>query len=379
MENPMLPTYSDVRAYSVPSFSLRRTVVLSLLALGTAAIFAQAAPAPKKPAAKKPAPPAAKPVAKPKPKLIHEVLGNEQLVGYEGQLGQMYTVGKDTALNVTLKKAEYSVKRINIGNYSYLPSGDEKFLVLHFAVHNPLKRAVNFTSGYLLFKAVDGSGVTRNALTDMGREVTNESVSYTLQPAQKVDVYAAVKVAAFGEVPKLIVQSRYDPEAPIVRYDLRGKVSKMAAPFGDESGVSSPRNIAGKVGVTYPVADSFDVRVDKVDYATGTLGGYEAEKGGRFAVAYVTITNRAPRPARYSASYFNAALKDSDGEKADYIAHLLKTSRDEESGAELAPGEEAKARFFWRVPNTVTAQTILLRDGYEKEGRVYAVEVAPAE
>lgn len=348
-----------------------RNIALALLAANSIAL---AAPA-KKPAAK-PAKKAAKPAAK--PKLIREVLGTEQLVGYEGAFGQTFTVGKETAVNFTLRKAEYTVGRVNIGQYSYIPKGDEKLLVLHFTIHNPLKRAFNFSPQYLIIKAVDAQGVTRSAITDIAREITAESVYFTLQPGQKIDVYTAIKVAAFGEVPKLIVQNNYDREAPIVRYDLRGKVSKLVAPFADPAdpkGATAPKQIPAVMGTAYPVTDNFDVSVDKVTYTTEPMGGRKPDAGKHYCVATVTIKNRTTKPVRYGQSYFRADLKDMDGEKVNYNTYLQKASRDEDSSAELAPGEEARARFFWVLPENVKAKTVLLQYGYDRESRTYAIDV----
>jgi hypothetical protein len=349
--------------------STTRNIALALLATSS---IVMAAPA-KKPATRKPA---AKAVAK--PKLIREVMGTEQLVGYEGTLGQTFTIGKETAVNFTLRKAEYTVGRVNIGGYSHLPSGDEKFLVLHFTIHNPHKKPFTFSSSYLIIKAVDAQGVTRNALNDIAREVTAESVNFPLQPGQKVDVYTAIKVSAFGEVPKVIVQNNYDREAPIVRYDLRGKAGKLIAPFADPAdpkGATSPKVIPAVMGTAYPVTDNFDLSVDKITYSTEPMGGRKPENGKHYCVATVTITNRAKKPVRYGQSYFRADLKDMDGEKVNYNTYLQKASRDEDSSAELAPGEEARARFFWVLPANVKAKSVLLQYGYDRESRTYAVDV----
>lgn len=325
--------------------------------------------------------PAKKPAARkaPAPRLIREVMGTQQLQGYEGALGQTFTIGKGTPLNFTLKKAEYSVGRVNIGTYSHLPKGDEKLLVLHYTIQNPRKQAFNYTPGYLVFKAVDANGVTRDSLADEAREVTGERVNFALQPGQKVEVYTALRVAAYGEVPKLIVQSYYEPKAPIVRYDLRGKASKLAAPFADPADAKKAtalKLVPAKTGVYYPVVDVMDVRIDSISYTTEFLAGRQPGAGQRFCTAAATIKNRSNRPVRFSQSYFRADLKDADGEKTNYGTSILKASRNEEAGAELLPGEEAKIRFYWLLPEKVDAATILLQYGYDRESRTYAVDVA---
>ncbi|HVF85081.1 MAG TPA: hypothetical protein VM821_03805, partial [Abditibacteriaceae bacterium] len=168
-----------------------------------------------------------------KPKLIREVLGTTQLSGYEGQLKQTFTLGKNSPFNFTLNRVEYSISRVNVGTYAHFPKGDEKMLVLHLTVQNPRPRVLNFSANYLAISAVDANGVTRNYIGDIARETTAESVNIALNPGQKIEAYTAIPVAAFGAVPKLIVRSAYETQAPIVRYDLRGVAQKLAAPYAD--------------------------------------------------------------------------------------------------------------------------------------------------
>lgn len=323
-----------------------------------------------------------KPKPTPKPakapvQLIREVLGTKQLTGYEGSLGQTFTIGKNSPVNFTLKSAAYSVDRVNIGSYSHLPKSDEKLLVLHFTVQNPRKTAFNYSGGQLLFKAVDSGGVTRDAVGDVAREVTRESLNIQLQPGQKVEGYTAIRVAAYGEVPKLIVQSYYEPEGPIVRYDLRGKVTRLAEPFADPADALTARKIVpGARGTFYPASDPFDVRVDEVKYSTEAIANRKPDTGKRWCIANVTVKNKGARIVRVSQSYFLATLKDADGEKTSYNQSLLKGSRDEQADAELQPGEEAKVRFYWPLPENVEAASVLLQYGYDRESRTYAVDVS---
>jgi hypothetical protein len=348
----------------------------SLLTISSVALLAPLSlAAPKTPAKAPVKKPVAKPAKKPV-KLIREVLGTEALTGYEGSLGETFTIGKEMPMNFTLKKAVYTVGRSNVGGYAQFPKGDEKLLVLHFTVQNPRKTAFMLSKSYINFKAVDSSGVTRNDVGDMAREITGERMGYQLQPGQKVEGYTAIKVAAFGEVPKLIVQAAYEPKAPIVRYDLRGKVAKLSAPYAeptDPKGATARKIVPGKQGVFYPVTDFFDVKIDSITYAD-EVGKRRADDGKRYCIATATIQNRGPRTANYSQSYFRADLKDVDGEKANYNTSMLKGSRDEESFGSLNEGETARVRFYWPLPEGVEAQSVLLRYGYDNEARTFAIE-----
>ncbi|RYX83825.1 DUF4352 domain-containing protein [bacterium] len=353
-------------------FKISNFAILSLLAVSSYSTLAQAASG-KVGVKPKPA------FAAPKPqKLIREVLGTEQLQGYEGRFGETFTLGKNTAFNFTLKSAEYSVGRVNIGDAAHLAKGDEKLLVLHFSIQNPQSKPLNFGAGYTIFKAIDANGVTRDFVGDLAREVTGEALRITLNPGQKVEAYTAIPVASYGEVPKLIVQNWYERQAPIIRYDLRGKVTKLVAPFGDPAdakGATASRLVAAKAGAFYPVTDYFDARLDSVTYTTEPIKTYAAGTGKQYCTAIFTIKNKGLKSCRFSNSYFRADLKDADGEKANYNGSMLKASRDEEAGNELAPGEEARVRFYWALPLKVEAKTILMQYGYNRESRTYAFEV----
>jgi hypothetical protein len=259
----------------------------------------------------------AKPAVKPKArKLIKEVMGTEQLTGWEGALGEMFTLGTNPPFNFTLKKAAYSAGRVNIGESPFWPKGDEKLLVLHFTVQNVKPTAMHFGSYYLNIKAVDSGGVTREYVRQIAREKTGESLSMTLNPGQKIDAYTAIPVAAWGEVPKLIVGNAYTAKAPIVRYDLRGKVAKLAAPFAEpKDGTTALKLIAAKAGKFYPVTGSFDARLESVTYSSEKIKNYAPGAGKRFCIATFTLQNKSLRPYHFSQSVFRADLKDVDGEK----------------------------------------------------------------
>ena len=347
----------------------------AVLVAAVAVSIAQAAPA-KKAAPKPSAKPAVKPAAK-KRTLIREVLGTQPLTGYEGSFGETFTLGKNTPLNFTLNKAEYAVSRVNIGDYAYFPKADEKLLVLHFTIHNPQKKNLSFSSGQLIFKAIDSGGVTREAVSDVGREVTGESLRIDLHPGQKIDAYTAIKVAAYGEVPKLIVQNNYERETPIIRYDLRDKPAKLAAPFvdpEDAKGVTPLKLVPAKAGEFYPVTDFLDARLDSISYSTEAISGVAPGTANRYCNAIYTLKNKGRRSARYSYSFLRADLKDADGDRTDYNTSMLKASRDEQAGGELQPGEEVRVRFYFKLPEKATAKTILLQYGYDRESRTYAYD-----
>src|SRR5689334_6242046 len=87
----------------------------------------------------KPAKPAAKPSGGP------VVLGTKQLPGDFGQFGTTYTIGKTRPVNFTLRSAEYTTTPFYVGNNTWVPKADEKLLVLHYTVHNPVAREQSYT------------------------------------------------------------------------------------------------------------------------------------------------------------------------------------------------------------------------------------------
>jgi hypothetical protein len=353
-----------------PSILKVMPLMLPVLA-ASAQNVAHAAPAKKAAVAKK--------TAAKQPVLIREVMGTEQLLGYEGALGQTFTLGKDMPLNFTLRKVESSAGRSNIGDYIAYPKGDEKLLIVRYTVQNPQNKPFNYSANYLTFRAVDANGVTRNHSGHIAREITGEALRLTLNPGQKVDAYTAIKVAAFGEVPKLIVAHYYETKAPIVRYDLRAKAVKLAAPFAgpeDAKGATARKMVPANAGAFYPVTEFFDVRLDSANYSTEPNMGHKVGAGKRFVNAVFTIRNKGPRATRYSAADFRADLKDADGEKVNYNSEMLKPSRDERASGELLPGEEARVRFFFELPQNVDAKTVLLQYGYDRESRTYAYDVS---
>ena len=128
-------TFGRIVASSVVALAISLS-----LTVGVAPIYAQA----KKASAKKSATvkPATKPKANPNSPVL---LGTTQLPGDFGQLGTTYTVGKSDPVNFTLKSAEYSITPLMVGNSIWVPKADQKLLVLHYTIHNPLKREQQYS------------------------------------------------------------------------------------------------------------------------------------------------------------------------------------------------------------------------------------------
>jgi hypothetical protein len=84
-----------------------------------------------------------------------------------------------------------------------------------------------------------------------------------------------------------------------VRYDLRGKVAKLAAPFADPAdakGATARKMVPPNEGAFYPVTEFFDVRLDSASYSTEPNMGHKVGAGKRFVNTVFTIRNKGRAP-----------------------------------------------------------------------------------
>lgn len=333
------------------------TLLLSALVCASAPALAQG----HKPKPTLPAKPGVKPTAGAKP-AGPVVLGTQQLPGDFGQVGTTYTIGQREPLNLTLKSATYTIEPFVAGNNTWVPKADEKLLVLRFTVHNPNPAELNLSWSSLKLTAVDKTDTNRPAIQAVVREGFTEPLNVGLKPAQKLDIVMAILVPAAGVVPKLIVER--EPGAPVIRYDLRGRVKGLPAPISDESdatGATVRRQVPAQPQVFYPLG-VFDTRLDAVGSVEGLLLNRDAGAGNRWFTATFTIKNRTASNQRYVWSDFVPELRDTDGEKPVWTQAILKATRDEVTYGELAPGDEARIRFFFALPKGVVGKSLTLAE-----------------
>ncbi len=308
--------------------------------------------------------PAARPTPKPPTKPAGPiVLGTQQLPGDFGQPGTTYTIGRIEPLNVTLKSAAYTIEPFVAGGNAWVPKADEKLLLLRFTVHNPNPKEFFLSASSLKLTGVDKTDTNRVALPAMVREGLMEPLNLALKPAQKLDVVLAILVPAAGVVPKLIVER--EPGAPVIRYDLRGKVVSLPASMADESdpsGASVKKSVPAQPGTFYPLG-VFDTRLDSVGAVEGKLLGRDPGAGKYWFTSIFTIKNRTATNQRYVWSDFVPELRDTDGEKPRWTQAILKATRDEQAWGELMPGEEARIRLFFALPKNVAGKTLTLGEG----------------
>lgn len=309
---------------------------------------------------------------------IGDVQGTTQLAGGEGALGKSYSLGKgENALNFTLKGAEFSVTRVTVGSYVYAPKAAEKLLVLRYTVQNPQKRDMPLSWSSFKITAVDAKDVNHVFNNYIAREGTSESLGVSLKPAQKIDAYLALTVPADSVIPKLIVE-RGD-SSPVLRYDLR-KAKGLPAPYADPadaSGAIARAEVPAELGKAYP-GKTFDIKLDSVAYSTESFEKRPAGEGKRYLVATFTIKNATAKTASdapYSYSSFTFELRDADGDKTKFGGYLIKASRDETASGSLKPGEEARFRVFFALPQDLAGKTLYAS---ENDSRAYAFDVSSA-
>jgi hypothetical protein len=307
------------------------------------------------------------------------VKGTTQMAGDNGKIGTTYTLGHgDKAINFTLTSAAYSVDRILDGSSAFMAGADEKFLVLHFTLHNPNKTENMVNWATLTYTAIDSNNVnhqvTGNGSVLFDKDGTHEAAQIVLKPAQKVAFYTALRIPSDVTVPKLIVQM---PEAlPVLRvYFAKGDIKPLASPFGDPSGVVALREVPSEAGVYYPASTDFDVKLVSGAYSQ-QVGSYEASEGKRLFVATVSVKNSSLTAKTISWGAFLTGVKTDDGEKTNFAGNrMYKSARDEDASNELQPGEEYTVRILIEIPVGAKVSELRLREN--DSARAYLFKVPP--
>lgn len=296
------------------------------------------------------------------------VMGTQQMAGEWAVMGQQYTLNEGDPLNVMLTSAEFTVVRLNVGDESVVAQGDEKLLVLHMTIQNPQSGTRRVYWADLDFTAVDAMNVNREWSQELGVESTREPVDMDMKPAQKLDLYTAIIVPAKGVIPKLIVKSG---EGKVLRYDLRGVVAPLEAPFADPTdatGATALTTIEAKKDVWYPMG-LFDVTFEGAELAAEDDDGDPPEEGEGFVVIKVRLRNGSADEERLYADPFEVVLRTTDGEKVEWGGEMLHPSRSESVDVDLDPGDEMGARVFFRAPAGVKLDRCEFSE--KENGRVY--------
>lgn len=318
--------------------------------------------------------PAAKKVSagKPKPKSTNVKLGSigtSQLPGEWCYFGKTYTLGKDNAINLTLKSAEYTIGRVKVGNRVFRPEEGKKLLVLHYTLHNPLPREHPLHYSTIEWTAVDAKDQNnKQEYLGVGVENTGASLDQPMKPAQKIQVYAVIIVPAQGEVPKLMAANHEDSKMPVARYDLRGKVKPLDPPYADpkdKTGATVASEIPGVIGTSY-ITGIFDTKVENVEFATPPLRDEGYDKDNVYAlitIEYKYCGEGSSGIGGSGAPTSGMELKDADGQSSKpmhgFMMPLTSYRRLEPA---LKEGESIKVRQAFSVAKGVALKTLTLKE-----------------
>jgi len=288
------------------------------------------------------------------------------------ELGKAYTLGKNWPLNVAVNSVEYSPGRIKADNEYLWPKPDVKFLVVHYAIQNPLTEAYRVGTRSIDWTAVDAQNENRTQ-DFVGVEGTNVTLDQDLKPMQTVQCFTEIEVPAKGPVPKLIAAIHGDTEALVARYDLTDKVQPLVAPYADPndpSGATLVDQVQGTVGNTY-MTGPYDLKVDAVNFATDKIGDEPLPSDQEYCLLTLEYTNFGDPGYGLSP---NATLKDTDGVSYDPEFGTLAATSYREIELKPGRGETAKFRLAFAVPKGVALQSLTLQD--EEGGRPVVLDLS---
>jgi len=318
----------------------------------------------------------AKPKPKPKPKAPtthHETMGTEQLKGEYGEIGHTYTLGKASPWNFRLNSVEYSVDTIKLGDRIVYPNSKQKLLVLRYTVHNPQKSEAQMRFDTIRFTAVDANDQNCEyagaIATDDGKFNT---VDMQMKPAQKKDILTVIVLPAEGQVPKLMV-TNYDEDG-VIRYDLRGKIKPLAAPFADpkdEKGCTAVETVPAQFGTAYPLG-LCSLKVEEISYRDTAIKDEEPPEGGKFLIATCTAKCLNTYDVTFRFDTFIFKVKDADGVPIDCCGNMIRASSDADLDMSLKPDQEMRFRTYIPIEKGVTPKTLTVS---EEEGRAFEYQL----
>ncbi|MGV3617300.1 MAG: hypothetical protein ACO1SV_18385 [Fimbriimonas sp.] len=324
----------------------------SFALLGAVLVLSPLAPAQAKPKPK-PKPAAQKPATRP-------LLGTVQLPGDNGQLNVPYSMGnKGSELNFTLESAEFA-DRAHFADGATLANAEQKLLILTFAVQNPQKVESNLSWNSFKFTVVSPDDQNQDFGGYLYHPERKTRFDSTLKPAQKVKATIAIPIHAVGPVNKLMVRRG---DAPVLRYDLRGKVKPLTGAFAANEGVDILKEGQAAVGATFPLG-KFDWTVEGVEMVDGPVGSYKAPTGEKMFVVTVRAANSGLVKLPLSWNTLQPTLKDADGELLEWKQDFLGMNSNKTIGVEVDPNDSMRGKFvFSGVPTAKPARLTLLDRG----------------
>ena len=299
--------------------------------------------------------------------------GIPQMPGDDAKIGQVYKMGGDNPWYFRLQSAEFTTQQVVIGDGLHAPTAKEKLLLLKFTMQNPNKQEAFMRGDSLKLTVVDAKNVNHQSVEDWGDQGNKTKVEMSLKPAQTVELYTVVLVPAAGRVPKLIVQVPGDAAAPVLRYDLRDKVTGLQAPVADpqdDSGATALEEVPAQIGTANPCAN-FDVTVEKFEYSTAAVDGDAPGEGERYLVATLLMKNESPSDTFMRYDTLVPVLTSADGNQLTYKG-MLAAGGTQAFEQNVKAGAAVRVRIYFTVPKDAAPKTLSIKEG---ESRAYVYEV----
>lgn len=310
-------------------------------------------------------------------------IGTRQMAGTEGQLGVAYSLkDKDFVprFNITLTSVTYSTKRFSFEDTTASALFREKYLVLRYVVHNPIKEDIEMPAYYMaskLFQAVGSDNKTYepqdwcyNTFLDLpvlspGKKYPSGDLK--LKPGQKSEtVVALIPLPSEITVPKLVVKrGRVGTKEEVLRFDIRDKVKSDFGIFADSANPSVPKEeTSAQTGTAYPLTN-LEFTVSDLKRESGPLtADVVAEEGKEFITGTIALKNVSPQ-VRYMwvDSKPIITLVDEDGEKVSFDSEYLKANRTEVIAVgNVEPLDSRKGIFYFQIPKNIKYKQILIHE-----------------
>ena len=286
----------------------------------------------------------------------------DEMPGQWGELGKNYTTtGRAHKLLFRVTSLEYRVAPLSIGDTTYAPKADEKLLVVHFVLQNAETTAYTVGWNALTMNAIDANEATCKGVSAMGAEADGKSVNIELKPAQKIEVYRIIRVAAAGPAKKLII---FRDQPPVVRYDLLEKckptpLPKELADPADATGSTPAQPLTAKIGQKMPLGE-FGLTVDSWQAGAATFDGKAPKAGRQWVYVTATATNLTTIEERFQSSTVKPRLISGEDQiKAKTL--LVATESDQVlAGPMVQPGASRTFRYVFDAPATLTTPRLEL-------------------
>ena len=279
------------------------------------------------------------------------------LAGTVGVIGTPSRIGK---FQIILTGASFAT-RVNYSDTAVAEKG-KKFLVLNYTLQNPGKEELGVDWSSVRFTVVSADNTNHENVELILNPEKMSPVSLQLKPAQKAPFVTFIEVPADDPIPKLIVQSE---GAPVIRFDLKGKVKKFTGMYAAPDGVkvldTGNAKLKEKVELGF-----FDFVVEKVEESTAALGEITAEEDKKLVVVQVAYTNPGQVGRALDWGTYTLAMKDANNEGIDFRDTLLRAVGNTGLSAEIKPGETVRGRLIFSAAKEAKPDSLMFSLG---EGR----------